>query len=151
MRDMNPHTRPQRPYPARTLGEHSRDDSLHRITSVRRLACKHLVSHRSKGVEIAARIYLALAGGLLGTHVLRSAKRQSSLREPPTTSARYSESNSKISYERMTIVKENVLRLYVAMYHAVTVRIPKSASHFARNAKRVIHRQLTLAVEARPK
>jgi hypothetical protein len=118
---------------------------------VRWLASEHLVCDSRKRIEIAACIDLALTSGLLGAHVLRSAKRQSGLREPPTAGARHSESDAEVGYERMTIVKKNVLRLDVTMYHTMTVRISESASNFARDAQRIVYWELPLTVETRAK
>ena len=51
------------------------------LAAVRRLAGEHLVRHRAERVDVAAPVDRAIAGRLLGRHVLRRAERESGLRD----------------------------------------------------------------------
>jgi hypothetical protein len=49
----------------------------------------------------------------------------------------------------MAIVKENVFRLDVAMNDVMTMRITQRASHFVRDAERIVDWKLPLAIQPR--
>ena len=77
------------------------------------------------------------------------AEAQPCLRHPSTGSGGNRQRDPEVGDHRPPVVQEDVLRLDVAMDHAVAVRVVECVSHFARDAHRFVHTELRLAVELR--
>ena len=65
------------------------------------------------------RVDSAIAGRLLGRHVLRRAERQACLRDATAAGVADGERDAEIGDDRLAVVKQNVLGLEVAMDDAV--------------------------------
>src|SRR4051812_21602628 len=90
-------------------------------TIERWLACQHLVRQRSKRKNIRPRRQLALGHRLLGTHVVWSAECHARVRHSVVAGFAGRQCNSEISYERASVVKQNVGRLDVAVNDSMSM------------------------------
>ena len=98
-------------------------------------------------------IHTGICGCLLRSHVCRSTERDTARGHVSdvvclsrcTERLRYTEvrNNSKI------VGEHHVVRLDVAVHHAVFVRVRKSSSNFLQNEHRFVDRQLSLACQSR--
>ena len=78
---------------------------------------------------------------------MRRAETQSGFRHATTGRRRYSERDTEIHYHRAAVVQQNILRLDVAMDHAVSMRVIECVGHFARNAHRFVDTELCFAIQ----
>src|SRR6185437_2325029 len=76
------------------------------------------------------------------------AERQAGLCHANATSLLHCERDTEISYECAAVVKQNVLRLHVAMDNTMTMCVIERACHLARDPHRIGDRDLTFAVES---
>ena len=134
--------------------ENLRDDRLLRRRGEWRLACEHLVAHGAEREDVAARIECALAGRLLGTHVLRSADRKPRLREragrcAATRRARIQRArDAEVREERIAPRgQQNVLGLDVAVDHTLLVGVVERTCDLADDPRYILHRHLPLVAE----
>ena len=65
-----------------------------------------------------------------------------SLRRPLSASR-----DAEVRHHRVALGEQDVLRLDVAVHDAVAVRVVERVGHLARDAERLVDRQLPLAVE----
>ena len=72
--------------------------------------------------------------GLLGRHVLRRAERETRLRDSRTAGVGDRQRDAEIGDERLSLVKQDVLGLEVAMDDTVAVRVIESVGHSDANA-----------------
>ena len=112
-----------------------------------RHAGQHLVEHAGERVQVGASVDLDAAEGLLGGHVGRgpesgSHRRRSRLRAPQRPG------DAEVSNQGEPVREQDVLGLDVAMDDAALVRVAERARHLARQPKRFLERQLSLAFEA---
>src|SRR5205085_11543923 len=133
---------------ARLLGQHSRDDRLRCAPRVRRITSQHLISHCAERIDVAPPVDDAITRCLLRTHVLRSAERESRLRDAIAARFAHRESDSEIGDYRLTRLKKNVLRLEIAMDYAMRVRVVECIRNRDGDSYRFVDRQLFLALES---
>ena len=110
-----------------------------------RLAGEHLVEHRRERVDVAARVDRAVAGRLLGAHVLWRAERYPRLRQARARGGAERERDPEIGDHGLPVLEQDVLRLDVAVDHAVPVGIVQRARDGARDLDGRRHRELPLA------
>jgi hypothetical protein len=120
------------------------DHALHRRTGERWLTGQHLVDHAGEAVLIAPGVELLAPGRLLGTHVRRGPDGHPGLREALAARRVDRPRNPEIDDNGVSRLEQDVLRLDVAMDHAVTVRIAQGACYRARDLHRVLERELLL-------
>ena len=108
----------QRPRP---LGHHLGHDRLRAGPGERRLAGEHLVGDRAQGVDVGPVVHRALARRLLRRHVLRGAEREAGPGHPLAAGLLDSECDAEVRDQRRAVVEQDVLRLDVAVDHAVLV------------------------------
>ena len=106
------------------------DHALGPRTGVRCLTRKHLVEHTGQAVDVAPGIH-RLSHGLLGTHVGRSAYRETSDSELGFVVGAESARDAEVGQECMPSGKENVLRLDVAVHDPLLVGVGQPVGHFA--------------------
>ena len=152
--DRRGHRRPRRPQ-RRPLGhEVLRQDGVRRGTGEGRLARQHLVEHDGQCVEVDPTVE-RLAARLLRAHVDggaddraglrdRRVRRPGALRPGVLQRPRYAE----VRDQRVTGGEENVLRLDVAVDHAVAVGVVQPVRHLARDAQGFVQRQRALAAKS---
>ena len=116
-------------YRLRRLGQHLRDDRLRGRSGERRLAGEHLVEHAAQGVDVGAGGDLALAHRLLGAHVVRRAERHAGLGHPVPAGLAGGERDAEVGHQRAPVVQQDVLRLDVAVDHAVPVGVVERVGH----------------------
>ena len=136
-----------RTWPLRTLREHLRDDRLNRSPAERRFAGQHLVKHRAERVHVGALVDVLLSHGLLGCHVLRSSEGEARLRHARLARVMHGERDAKVGDDGAAVLQEHVLRLDVAMYDAVAVRVVERAGHLGRDSERLGNCELLFRVE----
>ncbi len=128
--------------------QHLGDDRLHARAGERRIAGEHLVRHRAERVDVAARVDRPLTHRLLGRHVLRRAERQSGLRHARAAGRLHGERDAEVGDERVPVLQQDVLRLDVAVDdRRARAHSPSASADLARDAYRVVDRQLPLALE----
>ena len=121
--DRRRHGGPLGPERGRLLGEHLGDDRLGAGPGEGRLPGQHLVAHRTQGVDVAPGVDLALAHRLLGRHVGRRAERHPGLRHPAAAGLVHREGDAEVGHQRRPVLQQDVLRLDVAVHHAVAVGV----------------------------
>src|SRR5207249_2017747 len=104
-----------------------RDNRLHRAAHVWWIADEHLVEHGPERIDVGATVDDAIAGRLLGAHVLWCAKRKSGLRDTCASGVRHGERDAEVRDDGLTRLEQDVLGLEVAMNDAVPVRIIERA------------------------
>ena len=123
----------------------------------RRLSREHLVEHTAEAVDVAPGIDVAVAGGLLGAHVGGRAEGKAGLgqlREVPCPgcSGRFPAASAraipKSATDRMIRLEQDVLRLDIAMNHALAVGIGERVGDLTSDAEGIVERELLLAFEA---
>ena len=111
----------------------------------RRLADEHLVQHASERVEVAPPVH-RLAGGLLGAHVRRACRPIApicvSVEPVRRCGVRQRLADPEVGDERVPLVQQDVLGLDVAVDDVVTVRVVERVGDLARDAGRLLDRQL---------
>ena len=125
------------------------DDGLHGRAGERRVSGQHLVGDAPQRVDVGTRGEVALAHGLLGTHVGWGAERHAGLGHPGAAGAARGERDAEVGDDCATIVQEDVLRLDVAVDHSVAMGIVERAGDLGRYAYCIAERELLLAGEAR--
>ena len=132
-------------------GETLRHDRLGGGAGVRWLAGEHFVQHHTERVDVGSRIYLALAGGLLGTHVGRCADHDPGFGEPfAGRRLPQGPSDAEIGHHRLAIAEQDVLGLDVAVNHTVAVGIVEGEPYLAGDSQGVLDRELPLPRETLP-
>ena len=141
----------------RTEKAHTRHQVHVPSAGVRHFTREHFIQHAAQTVDVASPIHLG-ARCLLRAHVCRRTDRDAG----PGQRVRDAEcpSDPEVSHQHLTATGEqNVLRLDVAVNHAVLVRVVQRNRGVVRDAERVSHRELflpkqpvaeTLAVHVRP-
>ncbi len=126
-----------------------RHDRLWGGTGERRLTDEHLVQHARQTVLIAAAVNLLASRGLLRAHVGRRPDDRSRLCERLRL-PRDAEGTGDLEVrdDRGPARKQDVLRLDVAVHHAVAVRVGQRSRHLRRDAHGVLEPQLLFPVQA---
>ena len=114
---------------------------------MRRLTGEHLVQHARERVNVGAAGDLLLRRRLFGRHVVRRSEREAGLGHPAARRRGDGERDAEVHHHRAPVVQQNVLGLYVAMDHALPMRVVERVGHFARDADRFVDAELRLAVE----
>ena len=127
--------------------KHARHDRLGGGAGERRLAGEHLVEHGAERVDVRAGGDLALAHRLLGTHVVRRAERHAGLGHPGPARLARRQRDPEVGDERLALVEQDVLRLDVAVHHAVPVGVVERRAHLAGDSEGVGDRELLLPGE----
>ena len=122
---------------------------MRRRAGVRRLTGDHLVGDRRERVDIAARVDRAIAGGLLGAHVVRRAEAEARLCDPRSTGVRNGERDPEVGDHGLPVVEQDVLRLQVAMNHPVPMRVVECPGDSDRETHGLVDGEMLLAIEAR--
>ena len=139
------HTVPLRNDPVRLLCQHLGDDRLRGGSNERRIADEHLVQHASERINICARVERPFPHRLLGAHVSRRAEAHPGFGHPRAAGGARGERDPEVGDKCVPAVQQDILRLDVAVDHAVIVRVLQGAGHFGGDADRVRDRQLPLA------
>ena len=130
------------------LRHDSRHDGLHRWSGERRLTGEHFISDGTQRIDVAARRDRSLSHGLLGTHVARRTEREPGLSHSSATSLCDRQCDSEVGDDRTSVVQENILRLDVPVYDALSVRVVQCTRDFRSNSQRIGNGKLLLAVES---
>ncbi len=117
---------------------------------MRRLARQELVEHAGEAVHVAPGIQLALAGRLLGAHVLRCSQHETGLGEPLIRRRAGRERDAEVGHHGLALVQQDVFRLDVAMDHALEVRVMQCGGDLPDEADGVVDRERPLAGEPPP-
>ncbi len=125
------------------------DHALGTSTAVRRLTRKHLVEHTGQAVDVAPGIN-RLSHRLLGTHVGRSAYRETDDCELGFVLGAESACDAEVGQECMPTGEEDVLRLDVAVHDAVLVGISQPVGYFAHDLERWFHLEPSFAQQSSP-
>ena len=92
---------------------------------------------------------LPLRRRLLGAHVVRRAETQSRFGHAAAGGGAHRERDAEVGHHRAAVVQEDVLRLDVAVDHAVPVRVVQRVSDLAGDAHRFVDAELGFAIELR--
>jgi hypothetical protein len=77
------------------------------------------VQYGTEGIDVGARVDCAVAGSLFRGHVLWRAERDPRARETRAARVLEGEGDAEIGDQRVSTLEKNVLRLHVAVHHAV--------------------------------
>jgi hypothetical protein len=132
------------------LGEESGDDGLGGATLEGRFPREHLVDHYAQREEVGPRRKVVSTRGLLRAHVLRGAHRKSAVGEPIACGLPHRQRDAEVGQHRLAFVKQDVLRLDVAMNDTQAVGVVERTGHLACNAHHFLDRQLLLGPQPLP-
>ena len=138
------------PHVGRWIGQPFRCHRKRRLSGERRLTGNQLEEHAAEAVHVAPSIELAFAKRLFGTHVLGCAERQSGLGEPFRLGRRGGECDPEVGHDGNAFVKQDVLRLDVAMDHVVRVGVVERGRDLPDEIDRSLDRNLFFAIEHVP-
>ena len=133
---------------ARRIGEPPHQHDLRRRAGERGLAGDGLVEDASQAVHVGAAIHIPLARRLLRTHVRRRADAHPGLGELRVVAAERAR-DAEVGDQRRTVRRQqDVLRLHVAVHHAMAVRVVERAGGLGPDPHRVLERELALPVQS---
>ncbi len=112
------------------------------------LSGQHLVQQTPECILIAASIKIRFGRRLLGTHVADRTDGQSRFGQRKATHRLDRLRNTEGRDHGMTTLKQDVLRLDIAMHHATTVRVLQRICDLARDLQGVVDGQLLVAIES---
>ena len=130
------------------LGHEPDDDGLRGGTGVGRLAGEHLVGDGAERVLVGAGVEGAIAGGLLGAHVVWRAEGEPGLGDATAAGVGDGEGDAEVGDDRLPGLEQDVLGLQVAVDDAAGVGVVEGAGEEGGEAHGFIHRQLSLACQA---
>ena len=108
----------------RGCGEMGRDHRLRRGAGEWREASQHLVTDHGEGVDIRPRIDVALPRRLFRRHVAGRSQREAGVGEPvPAPRLGERSSHAEVGQHGVAAEEQDVLRLDVAVDHALRVRV----------------------------
>src|SRR5438309_9997508 len=97
-------------------------DALYRGAGERRLSTEHLVHHTREAVEVTPTIEVPAPRSLLGAHVGRCSHGKPGLRQAVAARGADGPSDPEVAHDRVACLKQDVLRLDIAVDHVVAVR-----------------------------
>ena len=118
----------------------------------RRIAGQHLVEHAREAVLVAPAVEARLGGGLLGTHVRRSADREPMVGDVRAVAGGGGDrgGHAEVGDDRLAFLEQDVLGLDVAVNHPVPVGIAQGRGDRARDPQRHVHRERAFTDQADP-
>ena len=146
-RHLATHALAQRGHVGRRLHEAFGDDCLDRGAGERWLAHQHFVQHAGQRVEIAATVHV-FTHGLLRTRIRGRPDTHAKLRERARTRVVHRLTDPEIGEQRVPVLQQDVLGLYVAMHHVGPMRVLQRASDLHGKAHGVGHGDMLLTREA---
>ena len=117
---------------------------------VRGLAGQHLVQDGPEAVDVGAAVQAAFARRLLRAHVGRGADEDARVRQPVASRDTDGVRDAEVADHRVAEIEQHVLGFDIAMDDAPTVRVRQRVGDLARDAQRVLDRELLLAGQPRP-
>ena len=90
-----------------------------------------------------------VAGGLLGTHVVRGAEGEAGLGDPGAAGLGHGQRDAEVGDHRLARLEQDVLRLEVPVDHALGVGVGQGIGEQGDETHRLVHRQLALALQPR--
>ena len=130
--------------PRRCDREMSEQNALHGRPGEWRPPRQHFVEHARQGVLIAPPVQLPLSSRLLGTHVVRRPNRHTGLRQRRAARPRGGGDRPRdpeVRHHGVSRLKQDVLRLDVAMDHPPLMRVAQRVRHLPRDLQRFLERQ----------
>src|SRR5437867_2731320 len=125
-----------------------RNHRLWRRSDERLNACQHFVDHASQRIDVGAPVEILFTARLLGTHVRRcsayDARRCRRFAERALERPR----DPEVTETRLSAGEENVLRLHVAVYQSLFMRVCQRGRYRTRDGHHFLNRQLRVSVEA---
>ena len=131
----------------RVLREDLHERRLRGGRGVRRRAREHLVGDAGQRVHVRPRRQIPVGGRLLGAHVVRSAQREPGLGHASAAGRADRECDPEVGDHRLTRLDQDVLGLDVAVDDAPVVRELQRRRDRLRDAERIRHGELLLAVD----
>lgn len=113
----------------------------------RRLTRQHLVQHACEAVDIASGVQLMATGRLLRTHVGRRPDSDVRLRDVLSPRRRPHPGDSEVHHLRVARGKQDVVRLDIAVHHALLIRVTQRLRHLLRDSQGVWDGKLLFSVE----
>ena len=123
------------------------DDRLSRRSREGRFSHQHFIDDTAERVDVGARGDVAVAQRLLGAHVGRRADGDAGGGEPFAGRGIERAGDSEIGHHRFAVGEQDVLRFDVAVDQPVGMGVLECAGHLRRDANRLTHRQLLVALE----
>ena len=120
---------------------------LHRARE-ERVPREHFEQHAPEAVEIAAAVELVDPPRLLRAHVSWGADRDARSCHPTLVRHADGAGDAEVAHHRMAGLEKDVLRLDVAMHDVPAVSVGQGVRHLARDAQRLLERELPLADQA---
>jgi len=125
----------------RGFGEMLHEQRRRGAADERRLAAQHLIRHDAQGIEVAARVEIAIARSLLRAHVRRRPDGHARRRQPGriATVRRRGARDPEVGDERAPIdaVEQDVVGLDVTMDDAARMCVGQRVGHFQQPAAHV--------------
>ena len=119
------------------------EDGLCRGAGERRLPGQHLVQDHAESVDVGPRVEVVVAGRLLRTHVLGRAQTHARPGQPGlAVTVTRGQRDAEVGHQRPAIVKQHVVRLDVAVDHALAVGIVQRGGDLAGDANGLADGQL---------
>ena len=137
----------------RRVVDHACGDRLRAGSGKRRLTGQHFVQHSRQGVHVTARVDPLVAARLLRAHVGCGAHRDTGAgqrRSFRASSLLHQLRDPEVGHQGVTAGQEDVLRLDIAMDHAVFVRVLQRVADLGRDADGVVDREWSVATEPLP-
>jgi hypothetical protein len=142
---------PERPHRRGRLHHVARHRDARRRAGEGRLSREHFVDDARQAVDVGAAVELGIGAGLLRAHVGGRADRESRLRHGVILAHHGGQGarDTEVGDDRLAIVHEDVLRLHVAVKHAVPVGIVERGGDGAPHADGIGDGEPAFALEAR--
>ncbi len=121
----------------RPLGDVLHQDARNRRRVERELPHEHLIGHHTEAVDVRAAVHLAVAGGLLGAHIMRRPDRdaRTGQRRPPGRGReRLCDSEVRHHHATPAPLEQDVVGLHVAMDDPECVRGPEGIRRLLHDA-----------------
>src|SRR5688572_3622919 len=106
-----------------------------------RPSTQHLVEHASQAIAVRSAIEPEMSGRLLRAHVQWRAQSKAGPGQPVVRrgdSGADGPGNAEVGHDRVTFLEQDVLRLDIAVYYALAVRIRQRIGHLAGDLESVL-------------